>query len=117
MTYEHWRPHFAKAIDTRLFSIEHLDAMVSMDLAQVWASDKAGLVTEIRNYPTGARTIEVVVAAGDRDEITGPLREQAEEWAKSIGCGFVIVSSREGWRKALRPFGYGAFQTSLIKTL
>ena len=115
--WQKWRGEFAKAVDTRLFTIDHLDQMLLSGLAQSWYGENACLVTEIRNYPTGASVIQVVVAAGDREEIAGPLRERAETWAKEGGCGFVIVESREGWKRALKPHGYEPFQTSLIKEL
>lgn len=115
--YARFRDQLADALDPRLYPIEYLDHLLFSGQAQAWFGDKACLVTEIRTFPTGAKAICVVVAGGDKNEIVGPLRERAEHWARSIGCQFVLVESREGWKRALRPHGYGPFQFSLIKSL
>lgn len=115
--WQTWRGEFARALDPRLFTIEHLDQILLRGLAQAWFGENACLVTEIRPFPSGAMAICVLIAAGDKEEIAGPLRERAETWAKEGGCSFVIVESREGWGKVLKPFGYDQFQVSLIKEL
>ena len=117
MTYARWRSAFAAALDPRLYPIDHLDTLVRKGRAQLWASDRSALVTELRPFPSGAWAIHTLVAAGDMAEIVGELRPQAEAWARGLGCTLSIVESREGWARALKPHGYAPFQVSLIKSL
>jgi hypothetical protein len=115
--YERFRPIFAEAIDPRLYSIEHLDALLQSGRAQIWVGEAAAIVTEIRTYPAGAAVIHGLVAAGDLDEIVDTLIPRAEAWARSIGCAMAIVESRPGWPRALRQQGYEPHQVSVRKAL
>jgi hypothetical protein len=115
--YARFRERFAQALDPRLYSIEYLDSLLFTGKAQIWFADNAALVTELRTYPSGVTAICVVVAAGSKEEVVDILRPRAEAWAQSIGCSLVIVESREGWKRALRPHGYAPFQVSLAKEL
>jgi hypothetical protein len=104
--YERFRPIFAEAIDLRLYSIEHLDALLQSGRAQIWFGTEAAIVTEIRAYPAGATVIHGLVAAGDLDEIVETLIPRAEAWARSIGC--------DGDRRKSARLGAGA-ETSGIQ--
>lgn len=115
--YLRFREQFAAALDPRFHPIEYLDQMVADGSALVWASETAALVCEVRDYPGGARAIQVLVAAGDKAEIVGPLRDQAEEWARSVGCTDAIVESRPGWARALKHHGYEPHQQAVRKGL
>lgn len=115
--YLRFRDQFAEALDPRFHPIEFLDQRMAEGSAFLWASENAGLVCEVRDYPGGARAIQVLVAAGDMNDVIGPLREQAEEWARSVGCTDVIVESRPGWARALRQFGYEPHQQAVKKGL
>lgn len=112
-----WRSEFARALDERLYTIEHLDGLVETGHAQVWFGDSAAIVTEIRDYPSGARVIHGLVAAGDLREIVGTLIPRAEEWGRSIGCVMAIIESRTGWVRTLKDAGYQIHQTALRKEL
>ena len=104
-------------MDPRFYSIEYLDWLVMTGRAGIWFSDNAALVCEIKVYPTGARAVAVVIAAGDKNEIVNELRPAAEAWGKDNGCTFSMVESREGWGHALKTHGYEAFQRALVKEL
>jgi hypothetical protein len=112
-----WRAEFEKALDPRLYTIEFLDALVGSGRAQVWFGDDAGMVTEIRTYPTGARVIHGLLAAGHLDEITDILIPRAEAWARSLGCVLAIIESRSGWARQLRKRGYEPHQLAVRKEL
>jgi hypothetical protein len=116
MNYAHWRDKFASAMDPRLFNIEHLDALVAADQVQTWFGKDSAIVTELRTYPTGAKVIHGLVAAGDLDEIM-LLIKIAEEWAESIGCCMAIIESRPGWVRKLKASGYAIHQTAVRKDL
>lgn len=115
--YARFRPLFAEALDARLYTVEHLDALLLSGRAQVWFGENAAIVTEIRTYPTGARVIHGLVAAGDLDEIVGALIPRAEAWGRSIGCVLAIIESRPGWARALKRKGYAPHQVALRKVL
>ena len=113
--YLRFRDRFAEAMDRRLYTIDHLDHLVLSMRAQAWFSDHAAIVTEIRDYPTGAKVIHGLVAAGDLDEIVGELIPRAEAWGRSLGCVMAVIESRQGWRRALK--GYEPHQMALRKEL
>jgi hypothetical protein len=130
--YARWRDAFAQAMDTRLYSIEYLDALVGSMRAQIWFGDHAAIVTEVREYPTGARVIHGLVAAVDPGspatagaaspgaglrEIAETLIPRAEAWGRSIGCVLAIVESRAGWARQLKSQGYEPHQVTLRKEL
>jgi hypothetical protein len=115
--YERWRPRFAEAIDRRLYTIGHLDALIRSGRAQAWFGEEAAIVTELRRYPTGAAVIHGLVAAGDLGEIAGTLIPRAEAWGRAIGCVMAIVESRPGWARALKRHGYAPHQLAVRKEL
>ena len=115
--YLRFRQLFAEAMDSRLYTIEWLDDQILSMRAQIWFSDSASIVTEIKEYPTGARVIHGLVAAGDLHEIVEQLIPKAEEWGRQLGCALAIIESREGWARALKQYGYEPFQTAIAKGL
>ena len=115
--YTRWRERFAAALDPRLYTIEHLDSLVLSMRAQCWFGEDAAIVTELREYPTRARAIHGLVAAGDFEEIAGTLIPRAEQWARSIGCDLALVESRPGWARVLRSSDYEIHQIMLRKEL
>lgn len=104
-------------MDPRLFTIEHLDDLLFSGSAWIWFSGKSAVVVEIKTFPTGARAVAVLVAAGDRHEIANDLRPHIEAWGAEQGCQFAIVESRGGWVRALKSAGYAPFQNSILKEL
>ena len=116
-SYAEARPHFAEALDPRLYTIEHLDALVLSGRAQVWLGERAAIVTEVREYPTGARVVHGLVAAGALEEIVGVLIPRAEAWGRSVGCLLAVIESRPGWVRRLKDAGYRIHQTAVRKAL
>ena len=115
--YAAFRPLFEAALDGRLYRIEHLDALLGSGRAQIWFGDNAAIVTEVREYPTGARVVHGLVAAGELDEIVGTLIPRAEAWGRSVGCLLAVIESRPGWVRKLKAAGYRIHQTSVRKNL
>ena len=115
MTYREWRTRLADANDPAFIPISHLDALLNSGLAQFWATERAALVTQVVEWPGGARTINAVAAAGDQDDITGSLKDAAEEWARETGCTHVLIEGRDGWRRKLTDYRH--HQTVLVKEL
>lgn len=115
--YHKWRPEFESVMDSRMYTIGWLDGQVWSGRAWFWGNDKAGIVAELRHYPTGNFDIHGLVAAGDVGVIRDLLIPQAEAWAKSIGAIGAVIESREGWGKVMRGSGYAPFQMSIRKDL
>ena len=122
--YARFRPLFAEALDTRLYTIEHLDDLLYSGRAQIWFGEAAAIVTEVRTYPTGTTVIHGLVAAttpasagAGLAEIVETLIPKAEAWGRSIGCVLAIIESRPGWARALRARGYAPHQAAVRKAL
>jgi len=115
--YLEWRPVFATAMDRRLHTLEWLDARILAGNAQFWRSDHAAAVTEIRNYPTGAYDVHGLVAAGDIGDVRDLIIPRVEAWGRAIGALGIVVESRPGWARALRPVGFEPHQLAVRKML
>lgn len=115
--YEDWRPKFAEAMDSRLFTIQWLDELVSQGKVQFFASDNAAIVAELRQYPTGARAVQGLYAAGELSEIVDILIPMAEEWGRSNGCKYAFIESREAWERILKGSGYVMYKIAVGKVL
>lgn len=117
MSYADWRQAFIQVLDQRLYTPEWLDGMVRDGRAILWTAEDAAILAEVRFYPTGAREIHGLVAAGNIETIKGVLIPQAEEWARAAGCVSSVIESREGWVRSLRSSGYHLYQTAVRKEL
>lgn len=115
--YHKWRADFEAVMDPRMYTISWLDGQLWAGRAWFWGNDKAGIVAELRQYPTGAFDIHGLVAAGDVATIRDELIPQAERWAASIGALGAIIESRPAWAKVLKGHGYEPWQTSVRKEL
>ena len=114
--YCRFRKVFAEAMDSRLYTIEHLDSLVWSGRARCWTSSRAAIVARLEVYPTGAVVIEGVIAAGELDAIRALIVE-AEQWGRAHGAIAARIDSRAGWARALKNDGYAPFQTALMKEL
>lgn len=115
--YLRFRDAFAAVMDPRLYSLAWLDDQILSGAALLWVGDRAAIVAQIRQYPTGAMDIEGLIAAGDLGEIVGDLIPRAEAHGAFIGCVGAIIQSREGWARVLKPHGYEVHQVALRKEL
>lgn len=117
MTYLDWRDAFADALDSRFYPIEYLDGLVASGAVQFWFGDRAAVCGRIKEFPGGALVADMLCAAGELNEIAEVLRPRVEVWAALNGCMAVLVESREGWARALKPYGYEPWQVSVMKEL
>lgn len=115
--YLSFRDRFAEALDPRLYSLEYLDWLVVNGHGKFWSCGTAAIIAEIKTYPTGAKAVSGLIAAGDLNDIATVLIPLAEQWGRENGCIFGMIESRPGWAKRMKPHGYEVFQTSLIKEL
>lgn len=115
--YHKWRPEFEKVMDPRMYTIGWLDGQVWSGRAQFWGDNRAGIVAELRFYPTGAFDVHGLVAAGDVQTIKNILIPAAEHWAKSLGAIGAVIESRPAWARLLKQSGYEPHQVSVRKDL
>ena len=114
--YLHWRDDFAGAMDPRLYTIDYLDGLILCGAARFWRSEDAAIVAELKAFPTGARAVHGLIAAGDKDGIKA-LIPLAEQWGREMGCIGAMIDSRPGWGRELKAAGYRPFQLALWKDL
>jgi hypothetical protein len=115
--YLRWRDAFGEVMDPRMYSLSWLDGEIHGGRMLMWADADAAILAQVRTYPTGARDIHGMVAAGDLKAIATRLIPLAEEWAKAAGCIGAVIDSREGWRRVLEPSGYRPYQIAVRKEL
>ncbi len=115
--YLKFRSQFGEVIDERYHTLGWLDGQILNGEFQVFRTDDAALVVELRDYPTGAKDVHVIIAAGDVAQIVNDLRPIAEQWGREQGCIAAIVESRPGWARHLKPHGYETHQLTVRKEL
>lgn len=114
--YLRHRDDIAGLLDPRLYSIEWLDREIATNSVGCLGNDGGVIVFEIKHYPTGAMDVHGLVAAGELEAILG-LIEQAENWARDMGCIGALIASRPGWARVLKSRGYEPHQMSVRKVL
>lgn len=102
--YCEFRPAFAQVMDQRYHTLPWLDEQVLSGKVQFWRTDSAAIVAEVRDYPTGAKDIHGLIAAGDLADIVQVLIPQAEQWGRENGCIAAQIESRPGWARALKDY-------------
>ena len=116
LEYVPWRERFAEALDPRLYDLEYLDRRIIEGSALIWTSSNAAVITEIKEYPTGAKAVHFLIVAGDKDAIKafGP---PVEAWAREQGCIGALIESRPAWVREMKTAGYEVQQVSIWKDL
>lgn len=115
--YCRFRSQIAEALDPDFYPITFVDEALLSGRAQIFTSDHAAMVAELKDYPGGARVVHCLVAAGRMEEIVDAIRPQVEAWGMRNGCRHAIVESRAGWMKILKPHGYAVHQVAVMKEL
>ena len=114
--YLRHRSSLAQVLDPRCYTLEWVDSEIAEGRISVRATEDAIILTQVRTFPTGAREIHGMAAAGELPSILA-LIQQAEQWARSQGIEFATVASRPGWQRVLAPYGYQVHQVELQKEL
>jgi hypothetical protein len=114
MSYPDWRERFLEAVDTGFYPAEWLDWLVGTGRARLWENDEAAILAEIRQYPSGAKEVHGVVAAGDLKAIVA-LIPLAEQWGREQGCVRAAIASRPEWVRVLKD--YEPSQLEIVKEL
>lgn len=112
--YLRFRDELAGILDERFYTIEWLDCQVENGAIRCMGDDKAVILFEFKKYPTGWLELTGLAAAGELAGIM-ELITQAEELAKSMGCGSAEIASRLAWVRLLEDAGYKQYQCNIKK--
>lgn len=116
MSYADWRQKLYGALDSRFYTIHWLDWIVMTGQGKVFLNETSCGIAEIRSYPSTAKEVHVIVAAGDIEGILA-LRPEFEAWGRECGAITAAVDSREAWGELMAPLGYNTYQICLKKDL
>ena len=111
-----FKPAFDEVIDEDLYPEGWLDFEILEGRARFWRSETAAIVATIKTYPSGAKAVHGLIAAGDLEGIT-KLIPQAEQWGRDEGCIYGEIESRPEWARVMKGAGYFPSQLMLRKVL
>ena len=78
---------------------------VATNALQLWASDKAVIITEIMVYPR-KKLLHAPIVAGNLEGVA-EIAPSILEFAKFIGCQGVTTAGRKGWERTfLREYNF-----------
>lgn len=84
----------------------------------LWTTDRSVIFLRIEQYENGERTLWAAPAAGDLQEILERGTADIEQLARDNNCTQVLIQAgRDGWERALEPYGYAPVATILRKVL
>jgi hypothetical protein len=72
---------------------------------QAWEGERSLVVTEIVEYPR-LKAVHAWLAAGDLDEIFGPIMQRVEAFGRANGCVRLTGNGRHGWTRAGKAVGF-----------
>lgn len=117
MSFADFRDAFADVMDPEFYPIQYLDDAIANGWIALLEEDQSAVCVEIKYYPSGRKDVHGLVAVGDMDVIINTLIPRAEQWGRERGCTGAIIESREGWLRALKPYGYDMHQVAIRKAL
>lgn len=115
--YLRFRDAFAGILDPATHPLWWLDRQIASGEMLLFASDDAAIIASIRTYPTGLMELEGQAATGNLATIVGDLISTAEQYARQVGCSLASISSRPGWERVMRQYGYELHQVTIRKAL
>lgn len=115
--YQRFRSGFISILDPELYTESWLDGEVWSGRFRLFSHADSAILVSLKAYPTGVREMHVEAAVGELSQLIGPTILLAENWARSIGCRFARIESREGWSRVMKRKGYLLYQTAIRKEL
>lgn len=85
-------------------NLKQLWAVIDTENAQIKNKVVAAGVTSIVQNPSGTKTLNIELFGGENMPAFFGLKGEFEEWAKSEGCGDIVVWGRKGLAKHLKDF-------------
>ncbi|GKS86474.1 hypothetical protein AVMA1855_20000 [Acidovorax sp. SUPP1855] len=74
------------------------------DLAQLWRRGDLWAITEVL-ISDGMRVLRCIAMAGPYDPA---LKDEIEQWGRSVGCRKAIIEGRKGWSRKHRDYSVKA---------
>jgi hypothetical protein len=87
------------------FLLEDVRAAVERGDAQFWPGANSAVVTEVQTFPR-LKSLHFWLVGGELPELLNRLRPAIEFWGILQGCTGFSTAGREGWQRAMRPYGY-----------
>lgn len=116
MSYSDWRERFLEAVDQSLYPAAWLDQRVADGSAGLLESESAACLLEINTFPSGAREVHCLVAAGEVGAIRA-LAPEAERIGRELGCVRASIASSPAWARIMKSDGYAPHQLLIVKDL
>jgi len=66
----------------------------------------AAAVTQVQDWPGGAKECAVVLAAGEGHDLWPEWMADVKAWAAGEDCDLVTAIGRPGWQRVLAPAGF-----------
>lgn len=115
--YLRFRAEFV-ALDPERYPAAYIDQQVMSGRWRCWGNDRAAILAELKQYPSGAREVRGLAAAkADKaalDDIIA-LIPLAEQWGREAGCKWASIESHPAWARLLP--GYAPSQLRIVKDL
>ncbi len=115
--YGEWRERLIEALDPRYHNAAWLDDLVWSGRGRVFIGLRSCAIAETVDYPTGAKDVHVVCAAGDAFDARDMIVPQLVAWANDVGALSIRVTSRPAWIRILEPFDFYTYKVDLRKEL
>lgn len=115
MNYAAWRGRLGEANDPEFYPLAWQDELIATRRGQFWACDEAAMITEIVEFPSGARACKVFACAGDMAVMLERIKPRIEAWAALNNCTHCMIEGRDGWRRKHRDYRH--HQTVIVKEL
>jgi hypothetical protein len=115
--YLRWRNDFVALLDPKFYPAAWLDDQVASGEFMLFSCADSAILCSVRAYPSGLKEFHGQAAVGELSSIVSTLIPLAESYAKSIGCRYASIASREGWSREMRQHGYTLYQTEIRKVL
>lgn len=82
--------------------------------ASVIYGQRSYLVATLHENEDGSREAHAWIGAGDRDDLCGPVKAMAEQWARINGASVGSLGGRRGWSRVLDDYtGDGELRKAL----
>lgn len=114
MTYAAWRERLGEANDPALYPLAYQDWLAT-EGGQFWDCGEAAMITQVVEYPSGAKALKVFASAGDMTAMLAAMKPRIEAFARIQKCTLCMIEGRDGWRR--KHPDYRHHQTILIKEL
>ncbi len=95
-----------------LIPLDEAKALILEERAQLWCGENCAGLTEVSHD----NRLHILLAGGSMTGLLA-MRPDVEAFARALGCRFVYLSGRKGWRRIFPRFGYAFDGEDMVKDL